>query len=756
MSKPIQTLLQTSQEVRERFPEIPFEGDCVPCVVWEGDTHLDSSLDYDFASDLGEIGSIIVTGSLTVQGDVELYDYHPALWVQGDLVAESLQAGDCEIVVDGDARIAYLVYGYYNDGTLRIHGTTHTPLVINSDHCIEITPAPSAILINAYSEYNDFFTYDYYREDLERILPKALYDAEKEKIKLDALLETCRKKKPFLKKGVLPARKIIQKKLDALVAKGEEPTILDLRGERIKGFPKQILALTSLRQLILDKLTLESLPDEIHQLSNLEELSLKYCSLTSLPASIAKLQHLRILDVSGNADLRLSDEIGRLSNLRILRYTPQSLHLPDTLDQIATLEEIDLSGGDEREPVALPPVLGRCKALRRLSLRHRVLASFPQALLQLPLLEELEIGAGPLCFLDEIPDLSSMISLKKLDADGLTTYSYRPYPKQELLKAFFRLPNLEALSIDRHGEEKDYNPQSQQHEITREALQSHHLEGIGKLKKLRTLDLSFNGLESLPDEIFSLPLEEIDLRYNKLSPQERKRIAQLLPKTRIDFRHNPREAADDPTLLALHERRKEAQKLENRTDGLRALALYDEMLQLIAEESIANEFEILYTHYRRMWLLSQLGYQWRELPTAERENHKALCCEAGKRCLTLVPESALLWHFDDLSAFYREVMRFSANAVAWFLYEEAKTPAQYEEALVWAEKGLPAVELDQEAHLYLLDTQVRILLALQRTEEAYTIAQRVLSRYPKFKDFQDISTNAAFKKWKKKRASSAS
>jgi Leucine-rich repeat (LRR) protein len=756
VSQPIQTLLKNRQEVRERFPEIPFEGDFSPCLVWEGDTHLDGSLDYDFASELGEICAIIVTGSLTVQGDVELYDYHPALWVQGDLVAESLQAGDCEIVIDGDARIAHLVYGYYNDGTLRIHGTTHTPLVINSDHCTEITPAPSATLINAYSNYDDFFTYDYYSDDLEGILAKGLYDTEKEKIKLDALLEACRKKKAVFKKGAQPARKIIQKKLDALVAKGEQPTLLDLRGERIKGFPKQILKLTSLRQLLLDNLSIDSLPDQIGQLAALEELSLKNCSLESLPASIAKLQNLRILDVSGNPDLRLSDEIGCLSNLRILRYAPRSLHLPDTLDQIATLEELDLSGGDEREPVALPPIVGRCKALHRLSLRHRVLTSFPQALLQLPLLEELNLGAGPLCFLTEIPDLSSMTSLKKLDADGLTTYSYRPYPKQDLIKAFFHLPNLEALSIDRHGEEKDYNPQSQQHEITREALQSHHLEGIGKLKKLRVLDLSFNGLESLPDEIFSLPLEEIDLRYNKLSSQERKRIAKHFPKARIDFRHNPQDPVNDPALLALRERRKEAQSLENPKEGLRALALYDEILQQIAEASIANEYEILYTHYRRMWLLSQLGYQWRELPTAEREIHKALCAEAGKRCLALVPQSAMLWHFDDLSAFYREVMRFSANAVAWFLYEEAKTPSEYEEALVWAEKGLSGIELDQENHLYLLDTQARILLALQRDEDAYAIAERVLARHPKFKDFQDISKSAAFKKWKKKRASSVS
>ncbi len=752
LSESIETILRTREDVLERFPNIPFEGDFLPCLVWEGDTVLEHSLDYGFSQECGEIGAFIVTGSLTVKGDVSLYEYHPALWVQGDLIAESLQAGDCEIVIGGDARIAHLVFGYYNDGTLRIDGTTYAPFVINSDHCTTLNPAPSTVLINAYSQHNDFFEYDYYSEDLERIFAKGLYNVEEERLEIDKLLERSRQKKAILKKGVLPARKIIQKKLDALLAKGEQPTTLDLRGERIKGFPKQILGLTSLRHLFLDGLALESIPDEIGQLTALEELSLKGCSLTTLPPSIAALQSLRILDLSNNSGLLLPDEIGQLSALRVLRYNPQTLQLPDTLDQITTLEELDLDGSSEREPATIPSVVGRCRMLRRLSLQSRPLRSFPIEIIQLPCLEELRIDGGPLCFLKEIPDLSSMKSLKVLHADGRRTYSYRPYPDQDLLKAFFHLPALEELYIDRHGEQKDYNPQSQQHEITRRSLQPHHLHGIGKLKKLRILDLSFNGLESLPEEIFSLPLEEINLQYNALSTQERKRIAQHFPNTRIDFLNNPQDIVDDPVLLALRERRKEAQDLENPKDGLRALALYDEMLEQISAQAITNEYVILYTHYRRMWLLSQLGYQW-SLPIAERKTYKHLCCEAGKRCLELVPSSALRWHFDDLSAFYREVMRFGANAVAWFLYEEASTPQQYEEALLWAEKGLPAIEIAQEAHLYLLDTQVRILLALERTDDAYTIAHRVLSRFPQFKDFQDIKKSPAFKKWQKKRAS---
>lgn len=51
---------------------------------------------------------------------------------------------------------------------------------------------------------------------------------------------------------------------------------------------------------------------------------------------------------------------------------------------------------------------------------------------------------------------------------------------------------------------------------------------------------------------------------------------------------------------------------------------------------------------------------------------------------------------------------------------------------------------------YIFDTKVRILLKMGKTEDAYEIAQRVLSKDPSFGDFQDIKASKEYKAWLKK------
>lgn len=50
-------------------------------------------------------------------------------------------------------------------------------------------------------------------------------------------------------------------------------------------------------------------------------------------------------------------------------------------------------------------------------------------------------------------------------------------------------------------------------------------------------------------------------------------------------------------------------------------------------------------------------------------------------------------------------------------------------------------------HYFVLDAQVRLLLKLDRNEEAYTIVARVLSEDPDFKDFRDVRESPGYLQW---------
>jgi hypothetical protein len=60
-------------------------------------------------------------------------------------------------------------------------------------------------------------------------------------------------------------------------------------------------------------------------------------------------------------------------------------------------------------------------------------------------------------------------------------------------------------------------------------------------------------------------------------------------------------------------------------------------------------------------------------------------------------------------------------------------------------KGVAFIE--NVNHYFIYDTQVRILLKLGRTEEAYQIVKRTLTLLPVFWDFQEFKKNADYNTW---------
>lgn len=92
--------------------------------------------------DLERIAALGLHGGIVVEGDVQVkgvfsqltYTYPAFTLVSGDIRAHSFGHGDSHMRVMGDVRVDNIIYGEYNDGSLRIDGSAHGRAFITSGH----------------------------------------------------------------------------------------------------------------------------------------------------------------------------------------------------------------------------------------------------------------------------------------------------------------------------------------------------------------------------------------------------------------------------------------------------------------------------------------------------------------------------------------------------------------------------------------------------------------------------------------------
>jgi hypothetical protein len=245
-----------------------FEGGYKTVALFDGDLTVDTL-------DAAGCELIAVAGDLTVRGPIELYEYHPGLYVGGYTRAETLEGGDCEIYI-GDGSFTHLVYGYYNDGILQT-GTVEVPWVIRSDHDMRVT-APGAFLVDNFGHDADAH---FAGETIPAAFVPEVVDPQHDELKVGPFLEHLRAGSPVLRVGA-PS---------AVAAE------LDLTARGLTAFPPAILTMPWLRRLTLDGNPLGALPTAV---GSLEYLSLRDCGLSALPPSLDGLAGLAALDLRHN------------------------------------------------------------------------------------------------------------------------------------------------------------------------------------------------------------------------------------------------------------------------------------------------------------------------------------------------------------------------------------------------------------------------------------------------------------------------
>lgn len=236
--------------------------------------------------------------------------------------------------------------------------------------------------------------------------------------------------------------------------------------------------------LDLSGLQLRSLPPALFEIDSFRKLDLANNELAEIPSQIGKLRKLEALDLSRNPLHSLPVEMSSLTRLRSLKmWSHRFGELPRCVVDLVSLEHLDISGC---RLDSLPPELSRLP-LRTLLSRFNVLTEFPEAVLRMPGLENLDLTGNRLT---ELP--KAIAGLKHLRSLGLSGNPIRRLPK-----TFGELTLLEDLDLSWTGL-GEVPP------------------AISRLPKLRRLDLSHNRLKPLPQALFELPaLEALELQGNE-------------------------------------------------------------------------------------------------------------------------------------------------------------------------------------------------------------------------------------------------
>jgi Leucine-rich repeat (LRR) protein len=127
------------------------------------------------------------------------------------------------------------------------------------------------------------------------------------------------------------------------VKEADQITGLSLFSCNLDVFPKELLKLTSLKQLALRRNTISKLLKQIGFLSNLEYLDMRINKLKKLPQSIGLLSKLKHLNLSSNQLIELPDSIGNLGYLKVINLSNNKLkHLPQSILNLNSLEKLNL------------------------------------------------------------------------------------------------------------------------------------------------------------------------------------------------------------------------------------------------------------------------------------------------------------------------------------------------------------------------------------------------------------------------------
>lgn len=276
--------------------------------------------------------------------------------------------------------------------------------------------------------------------------------------------------------------------------------ILNVANNKLKTIPESFMQLRELRELILGENNITALPESISNLKNLVRLNLASNSLSELPDSICELLNLYEFRCSHNFLQELPEGMQKLSNLSSLSLASNKFKIfPEVITKLSSLVELRLANN---ELVNISDDIGKLTSLQYLSISYNELTDIPESISNLPNLSYISLRNNKI---KNLPDFSAKFSnLRTLKISGNETLD-DDSAESEVPKRKRRTDSQSEDEI--HIDDLTANTSVKSDvQLTIEEVNN---------KKLKTLNLSHQGLRIFPLAIFELIwLEELDISYN--------------------------------------------------------------------------------------------------------------------------------------------------------------------------------------------------------------------------------------------------
>jgi predicted DNA-binding WGR domain protein len=449
---------------------------------------------------------------------------------------------------------------------------------------------------------------------------------------------------------------------------------------------------------------------------------------------------------------RIPESLGKLQSLKSLSLTmiePVGQKLPVSLGQLVNLEHLLLGVNGFTD---LPDLSGLTK-LKKLLLhanKFKRLTTFPINL------EQLFLDLNPL---DESPNLSALTNLKHLSLDGIKVI---PVGLENLMN----LEELHWADADLDTFPKELAKLPKLRELVMSGNRFVTPPDLQDLHELEVLDLQNCRLERLPEGLLDLPKlkqlllagnRKLEVLVDKTKDAASLEILEALRARGVAFTTENSEDSEasetsQPKKKDTHTRKalKQVKALNQNASNaqthlppksVEALTDFKQVLELAKPflEDFPDDFayEYLFALQGKLWCINELAEQD---PTQIPE-----AIELAEFILEFTQTQFNLY-YSEAGQLSRSAQTLAHNALSWYLLQAG---TDLNKALEHVNTAIEELDYssEDETHAVVLENKVKILLALERSDDAYAVVYQMHRGFPELPFFKQLTQTLEYQQW---------